>query len=354
MTYAHRPYPQIHTYKLYEPIRSSQTPSFNSPQIFRVCIVCMCVLGGGSVCLGGGGAFNQHHRGHHHANKFQVTGLDEVKRQLGSLAKQVPFAASRALNNTAFAVKAGVQAVRCKAFSKVGLLLLPKGHSRWSCRIKTIWLRRLRCVTMRHGVGTPYSKALHHLFKGGARDWKRVEGYLRSVDLIPPGLMVVPGAGCPLDKRGNITRAAWSEVLGVIKSNIKNLRVYRKSGAGKSIKAIGYFVVKPGDNNKLKPGIYKRIQTGATSGIDPMIMFVKRGTWRRFIDIEAVGKAIVLKTFAAEFEKRNCQRDKDGEVDKHCGAEGVVHQGCALPRYSRGFRRRGNAGCEKALVVKCC
>lgn len=233
---------------------------------------------------------------------FKVTGLDEVKRQLGSLAKQVPFAASRALNNTAFAVKAGVKREMQSVFKG--------GPSPFAERAFKVELSNknnlVASVALRDDAprgGTPYSKALHHLFKGGARDWKRVEGYLRSVDLIPPGLMVVPGAGCPLDKRGNITRAAWSEVLGVIKSNIKNLRVYRKSGAGKSIKAIGYFVVKPGDNTKLKPGIYKRIQTGATSGIDPMIMFVKRGTWRRFIDIEAVGKAIVLKTFAAEFEK---------------------------------------------------
>lgn len=233
---------------------------------------------------------------------FKVTGLDEIKRQLGSLAKQVPFAASKALNNTAFAVNAGIKREMQSAF-KGG----PSKFAERAFRVETSDKKNLiASVVLRDDAppgGTPYSKALHHLFTGGTRDWKRVEGYLRTLGLIPAGLMAVPGAGCPLDKRGNITRAAWTEMLGVIKSNIRNLRVYRKTGAGKKQKAVGYFVVKPGDTSKLRPGIYKRIQTGTTSGIDPMIMFVKRGTWRKFIDLELVGKAVMLKTFASEFEK---------------------------------------------------
>lgn len=233
---------------------------------------------------------------------FKVTGLDEVKRQLGSLAKQVPFAASKALNNTAFAVNAGIKQEMQSVF-KGG----PSQFAERSFRVeKSNKSNLVASVVLRDDAppgGTAYSKALHHLFKGGTRDWKKVEGYLRGVGLIPPGLMAVPGAGCPLDRYGNITKAAWSEMLGVFRSNIRNMRVYKKSGGGKKVKAIGYFVVKPNDNTKLKPGIYKRIQSGATGGIDPMIMFVKRGTWRRFIDLEAVGKAVVMNTFPAEFEK---------------------------------------------------
>ena len=48
---------------------------------------------------------------------IQITGLEDVKKMLGSLGKQADFAASRALNTTAFKINAEVKTEMNRAFA---------------------------------------------------------------------------------------------------------------------------------------------------------------------------------------------------------------------------------------------
>ena len=233
---------------------------------------------------------------------IQITGLDTVRTQLGNAAKQANFAASRALNTTAFSIndrlkkdmastfKGGATAYSLRAFK------VDKANK--ATLTATVALR-----TDAGGAALPYNKALSHMFTGGRRSFKKLEGWLRARRLMPNGLTVAPGAGMPLDRFGNMRQAALTEMLGVIGTQRANLRVYRKTGAGKAQKAVGYFVVLPGSKSGKHPGIYKRIETGAGSTSSAMVLYVDPVSYRKFIDLDRLGREVVAKTFQPAFDK---------------------------------------------------
>ena len=232
---------------------------------------------------------------------IQVTGLKEAQAQLGAQAKQATFAASRALNTTAYAIndrlkkdmastfKGGATAYTLRAFS------VTKADK--ATLTATVALR-----TDTQGAALPYNKALGHLFTGGPRKFKKLEGWLRSKRLLPAGLTVAPGAGMPLDSYGNMRRAALTEMLGVIGAQLTNLQVYRRTGAGKAQKAVGYFVILPGSKGGHHPGIYKRMQTGTSSAITPMVLYVNPANYRKFIDLDKLGREVVAQKFQPAFD----------------------------------------------------
>lgn len=232
---------------------------------------------------------------------IQITGLKEAQAMLGAQAKQAAYAASRAINTTAYAInerlkkdmsstfKGGATAYTLRAFS------VTKADK--ATLTATVALR-----TDTQGAALPYNKALGHLFTGGPRKYKKLEGWLRGRRLLPAGLTIAPGAGMPVDSYGNMRRAALTEMLGVIGTQLKNLQVYRRTGAGKAQKAVGYFVILPGSKGGHHPGIYKRMQTGTSSAITPMVLYVDPANYRKFIDLDKLGREVVAQKFQPAFD----------------------------------------------------
>lgn len=237
--------------------------------------------------------------------KISITGLDATVAALAGQQKQINYAASRALNNLAFKTNAKIKA-DMKATFKGGA----SPYALRAFQIDKASRNHLTAVIrLRDDApagGTAYRKALGHLFTGGTRQWKKVEGLLRGMGIIPSGLMAVPGAAARLDARGNMSRAELREMFGVLKSTLRNARVYRKTGGGKEAKGIGYFVVRPGSTgrtSRLQPGIWRRIETGRSSTIKPLVMFVKRGRWNKAIDLDTLGRDIVREHWRGEFNR---------------------------------------------------
>ena len=232
---------------------------------------------------------------------IQITGLKEVQALLGAQAKQAAYAASRALTTTAYAIndrlkkdmastfKGGATAYTLRAFS------VTKADK--ATLTATVALR-----TDTQGAALAYNKALGHLFTGGPRKYKKLEGWLRGRRLLPAGLTIAPGAGMPVDSYGNMRRAALTEMLGVIGAQLTNLQVYRRTGAGKAQKAVGYFVILPGSKGGHHPGIYKRMQTGTSSAITPMVLYVNPANYRKFIDLDKLGREVVAQKFQPAFD----------------------------------------------------
>ena len=232
---------------------------------------------------------------------IQITGLKEAQAQLGAQAKQATYAASRALTTTAYAInerlrkdmastfKGGATAYTLRAFS------VTKADK--ATLTATVALR-----TDTQGAALAYNKALGHLFTGGPRKYKKLEGWLRGRRLLPAGLTIAPGAGMPVDSYGNMRRAALTEMLGVIGAQLTNLQVYRRTGAGKAQKAVGYFVILPGSKGGHHPGIYKRMQTGTSSAITPMVLYVNPANYRKFIDLDKLGREVVAQKFQPAFD----------------------------------------------------
>jgi hypothetical protein len=233
---------------------------------------------------------------------IKIEGLDRVQAMLGNAGKQASYAASRALNTTAFAINAELKQEMSTTFKG--------GATAYSLRAfkvdKSDKANLTAVVALRTdtgGAALPYNKALAHLFTGGRRSFKRLEGWLRARRLMPSGLTIAPGAGMPLDRFGNMRQAALTEMLGVIGTQRSNLRVFRKTGAGKAQKAVGYFVVLPGDKSRKHPGIYKRIETGKSSTIKAMVLYVDPVNYRKLINLDTLGRQVVAKTFQPAFDK---------------------------------------------------
>jgi hypothetical protein len=232
--------------------------------------------------------------------KVEIKGLEKTLAHLAGMQKQVKFAASKALNNAAFKVNDDIKKEMQRVFQGgASPYTLRAFRIDKATRDNLTAVVRLRDDSPQGGAS--YTKALRHLFTSGTRQWKKVEGLLRGMKAIPDGMMAVPGSAARLDRRGNMYLADLREIFGVLKSSIRNTRVFRHTGRGKREKHVGYFVVLPGAATKLHPGIWKRIETGSSSVIQPMIMYVKRGQWRQFIDLQRIGRDVVNKHWQADF-----------------------------------------------------
>lgn len=232
---------------------------------------------------------------------IQITGLKEVQAQLGAQAKQAAYAASRALNTSAYAINDRLKTDMASTF-KGGATAYTLRAFKVTKADKTNLTATVALRTDAPNSGTQYDKALAHLFTGGPRKYKKLEGWLRGRRLLPAGLTIAPGAGMPVDSYGNMRRAALTEMLGVIGAQLTNLQVYRRTGAGKAQKAVGYFVIMPGSKGGHHPGIYKRMQTGTSSAITPMVLYVNPANYRKFIDLDKLGREVVAQKFQPAFD----------------------------------------------------
>lgn len=232
---------------------------------------------------------------------IKITGLKEAQAQLGAQAKQATYAASRALTTTAYAINERLRKDMASTFKGGATAYTLRAFSVTKADKATL-TSAVALRTDTQGAALAYNKALGHLFTGGPRKYKKLEGWLRGRRLLPAGLTIAPGAGMPVDSYGNMRRAALTEMLGVIGAQLTNLQVYRRTGAGKAQKAVGYFVILPGSKGGHHPGIYKRMQTGTSSAITPMVLYVNPANYRKFIDLDKLGREVVAQKFQPAFD----------------------------------------------------
>lgn len=162
--------------------------------------------------------------------------------------------------------------------------------------------------------GTPYNKALGHLFNGGTRAWKRMEGAFLKAHVIPPGYMMVPGESCPIDAFGNVPPAFIRMLLSYLgaaettlgqRSNMTDKRkakianLSRTESGYKTINGAVYFVSRgkgnwfgarswmQGREQKLPMGIWKKSGIHGVK-VEPIFMFVRQGTYGKAIDLEQI------------------------------------------------------------------
>ena len=232
---------------------------------------------------------------------IDVRGMDVLRTRLVAQQKQVRFATAKALTQTAWAINKEIQE-EMKQVIAGG----PTAYTLRAFKVTGATRDNLQSVvslrTDAPDGGTVYAKALAHLFSGGRRDWKKLEGWLKGKGMMPAGMMIAPGPKAPLDSRGNFRRTQINEMLGILSSNIRNLKSFRKTGAGKQQKGIGFFICRPGDNSGLTPGIWRRIETGNSSVVEPWIMYISPTSYRRKLDLEAIAKRTVARVFQSNFE----------------------------------------------------
>jgi hypothetical protein len=223
--------------------------------------------------------------------EFNVSSdLDKLQSKLDDLAsKQVPFAISLALNQTAQYAKDNLFSAMRRIFDR------PKPYTLNSLYIKPSNKSNLS-VTVGHKPGSPVNQYVAAEIEGGQRFAKHFESVLRY------GEYLVPGQGIKLDAYGNPSRAMVMQIIAALKSG--------NGTPGNN----GIFIVRPGAFSKLRPGIYQRygrtvkikgkrghkeaIQTDGH--VRALFLFVTKTTYRAIYDVEG----IVTRVYEAEFGKQ--------------------------------------------------
>lgn len=256
--------------------------------------------------------------------KVEIQGLQATMAHIAGMGKQVRYAASRALNNVAFAASAEVKAEMKRVF-KGGATPYTLAAFRV---LKATRDNLTSVVELRPdsgGKAKSYDVVLRHLFTGGTRAWKGMEGAFRRIGLLPDGYMIVPGDACPLDAYGNPPKSLIVQLISYFnafgevgfRANMSDKRRAKLAGVGrtasgyKTLNGVQYFVSRgPGQwygrRQHLPAGIWSR--TGIHgSDIKPIFIFVRRGRWQRIIDLQRIGKAVVGRRWQAEFERELAQ-----------------------------------------------
>ena len=233
--------------------------------------------------------------------------LSTAQAALGAQSRQLPFVLARALTVTAHAVN---REIRVEMGAKIA-----GGATPYTLRAFEVQMVsrataevRLRPTPDTAGRGTPYERSLGHLFRPGSgdRQFKRIEKLLAFRGLMPAGMQLAPAPGLRLDARGNPRPAEIHEMLGILRSSIRNLRTFRAvSKRGQQQRAVGFFVVVPGApaSKHLAPGIWRRDETGNRSVVHPWFHFVSPPGYRQLFPLSAIAQRVVDTQFSAALDQ---------------------------------------------------
>ncbi len=257
----------------------------------------------------------------------KVHGLDQLKSELAGKARQIRFATAKALTITGHAVRSEVinelhaRLDRPTSYTtKQAIQVLPATKETLSTRVG------LGVKYDAPSKGTPYAKAIGHLFTGGERSFKKMEGAFLRLGVLPPGWIMVPGKACPLDGYGNISRGFIVQLISYFnafaeqgyKANMsdkKRGKIEKRGlseGGYKTINGVAYFISrgkgnwfggrswKNGRTQSLPPGIWAKSGVHGVS-VKPIIMFVRMGNWTQRIDLDRIARAVVSKSWQSNF-----------------------------------------------------
>lgn len=218
--------------------------------------------------------------------KVDIKGLDEVKSWLKSIPeKQIPFAMSKAINETAKEVKADLVNEMKRVFDR------PTSYTLNSVFIKPANKRDLTAyVGLKEWgwKGLDANKYLSPQIFGGNRGFKRSERSLQRAGLLPSGMYWTPGKGARLNSHGNISGGQITQILSVLQASVDTAQNMTARSKVRNRKPREYFVGKPG-GGRLPLGVYER----RGRKIKPILTFIKGPNYKpRFLFFETGQKTV--------------------------------------------------------------
>jgi hypothetical protein len=246
--------------------------------------------------------------------------IDAARRRVARMPQQLRFAASVAANAALVAARTAVQQRMPQVFNQPtpytvrgAVALQPMHRDNLSGSVA------LATDTTAAG-NVPAGKPLLAEVRGGSRRLKRSEVLLQRAGLLPVGYLTVPGRGARLDAYGNMARGQILEVLSWFQTyaarpasaapgrrnswrdNISDKGKARKRAGTRNRAGVEYFALRPGDKQRLPPGIYRRQVAGrfvGPVGQRPVavLLFVRRAQYTPRLDFAAVAEAAVAATF---------------------------------------------------------
>lgn len=268
--------------------------------------------------------------------------LREVDSLLTDLQRtRVPAAASRALNNAAFAYRKALQSEMESRFDRPtpytlrGFVIDRAGQGGMTNPAVgqpgfgrptpgfgptgSPYLARVRLNSDVNKSGLSREDTIGHQFTGANPQFSGFERALNRIGVLPRGWHVVPAGGATLNAYGNVSPGLIVQLISYFgafgeqgykanatdRSRARRAKKRRSSAGFLKINGVEYFISRgPGEyigRNTWKSGRYQHLPPGiwsrrGTHGVDiaPVFLFVKTTRYRKRIDLEAVARNIDL------------------------------------------------------------
>jgi hypothetical protein len=234
----------------------------------------------------------------------------EIETNSMRIARDVPFAAVKALTRTA---KLGQEAVRAEmraVFDRPTPYTLASTFIRPATKDRPVSSVYLKDDTSK---GTPAERYLAAQIEGTTRRHKRMEVALQRIGVLPQGWYVVPGKAARLDGYGNWSRGQIVQVLayfqafgeGGYRANTTAAGRAKRAKGTRSKRGITYFAVLPGRraSRSLQPGIYLQTRFAFGSALQPIAIFVEAASYRRRLHFHATVERTVVTHFGEELRR---------------------------------------------------
>lgn len=231
------------------------------------------------------------------------------------LLDQIPYATMLALNKTAEQIRSELRTEMGRVFDR------PTPWVTNSLRIKYATKSRLMAEIAykdKNSVESSRSMLEPHVM-GGPRHYKTMEVRLNRAGILPSGWNAVPGAGANLDSYGNMSQGQITQLLNVLgtyteagynKANSKTVDRLAKGNKKKNVYGFTYWINPPGNNGPgkhLQPGVYQRVYTGFGTSLKPILVFVKRATYKTRLDFYGISQRIVTRDLANNMREAMAQ-----------------------------------------------
>lgn len=225
---------------------------------------------------------------------LEITGLERVQAQLRQLSSgQIKEAAAKALNDTAFKGRAGVQKRMDSAFERV------TPYIRKSIQVERATADSLQAWVgprMMSGGGIDPQKILQAQAAGGQRRDKRSERALAAMGVLPSGYRtVLPTDSFPssADGRGNIRGTFLRSLLRHL-SGKRKAAPKTRANRGEPAVAAAFFVLPPGLRNygSKPPGIYATGNGRTGDGLRAVLFFVRSAAYKPRLDMDGITREL--------------------------------------------------------------
>jgi hypothetical protein len=215
-----------------------------------------------------------------------VSGVVETKKALATLAGQLPYATSLALNRTGNVVLAAQREEMRRSFDRPTPYTLNALFQTKARKDNLETRTRIKSPSLAEAGQTEKRYVGVQIFGGDRKD-KASERILRQRGLLPAGYQMVPGGGIKLDEYGNVPGGTVQAILKALLADYTGGRVKATRGT---------FVIG---------------QVGGTQGIWkvqrnkwlPMFIFVRKPSYQRRLDYYGVSERTFARNWSEIFGK---------------------------------------------------
>lgn len=234
--------------------------------------------------------------------------IEAARRKLDAVQRrQLPFAVSKALNETAYQVAAAEKREMRDVFDRPTPATLNAVRYRKSTKAN---LQAEVYIADFLGKGNAPSRWLEAQVRGGLRRMKRFERALEAVGAMPRGFRAVPGSAAILDAYGNISGAQIVQILSYFRAFPEagyraNITAARKAALARGSRArrgVVYFSGRPG-GGRLPDGIWMRTKTAWGWAIKPVLIFVPHAVYEAIYDFAYAGRLEAERVFPRAFNE---------------------------------------------------